>query len=138
MNENRDANSAALERIDADFTLTIVLRDMMISNGLAWSPDGRTMYHADTPTRTIRAFDYDAATGIAVERRARSPRSPAATDRPDGGAVDSAGNYWTRVLPRRQGGQAVAARRAARRISDARDVPDDVRVRRSPTCARCT
>jgi sugar lactone lactonase YvrE len=94
MNEKRDANSAALARVDRDFTLTIVLRDMMICNGLAWSPDGRTMYHADTPTRTIRAFDYDAATGTPANPRTFATFA-AATDRPDGGAVDSAGNYWS-------------------------------------------
>ena len=94
MNEKRDANSAALWRVDADHSITRVLDDMMISNGLAWSPDGRTMYHADTTTLTVRAFDYDAANGTPS-----APRTFAhwtgETDRPDGGAVDSAGNYWT-------------------------------------------
>ena len=94
MNEKRDANSAALWRVDLNHTVTRVLDDIMISNGLAWSPDGRTMYHADTPTHTVRAFAYDATSGTPS-----SPRMFAhwtgETDRPDGGAVDSAGNYWT-------------------------------------------
>ena len=94
MNEKRDANSAALLRLEADFTLTRVLGDMMISNGLAWSPDGRSMYHADTPTRAIRMFDFDAATGEPTRPRVFA-RWSGETDRPDGGAVDSAGNYWT-------------------------------------------
>ena len=51
MNETRDAKTAALVRLDRDFTQTRVLEGMTISNGLAFSPDGRTMYHADTPTR---------------------------------------------------------------------------------------
>src|SRR5260221_5195163 len=67
---------------------------MTISNGLAWSPDGRTMYHADTPTRTIRAFDYDPVTGTPSRPRVFA-QWHGETDRPDGGAVDSAGNYWT-------------------------------------------
>ncbi len=103
MNEARDANTAQLVRIDADFTCTQVLGDMMISNGLAWSPDGRTMYHADTPTRTIRAFDYDAATGMPSRPRDFA-RFDGATERPDGGAVDSAGNYWTAFF---RGGRVV-------------------------------
>ena len=94
MNEKRDANSASLIRVDPDFRVTRVLDDIMISNGLAWSPDGRTMYHADTPTHTIRAFDYDAASGMPSRPRvfAQWMRE---TDRPDGAAVDSAGNYWS-------------------------------------------
>lgn len=94
MNEKRDANSAALYRMDPDFRLTPVLSNLMISNGLAWSPDGRTMYSADTPTHVIRAFDYDAATGTPTSPRVFAHWT-GETDRPDGGAVDSAGNYWT-------------------------------------------
>jgi sugar lactone lactonase YvrE len=94
MNEARDGESAALMRIDRDGTMTRVLGDMTISNGLAWSPDGRTMYHADTPTRTIRAFDYDSTTGTPSRPRIFA-QWHGETDRPDGGAVDSAGNYWT-------------------------------------------
>ena len=94
MNEKRDANTAALMRLDTDFTLTRVLDDMMISNGLAWSPDGRTMYHADTPTRTIRSFDFDPASGTPMRPRTFAQWT-GETERPDGGAVDSAGNYWT-------------------------------------------
>jgi sugar lactone lactonase YvrE len=60
MNEQRDAPSGALYRIDSDFRVTEVLGNLTISNGLGWSPDGRTMYHADTPTLTINAFAFDA------------------------------------------------------------------------------
>ena len=94
MNEKCDATTAELLRIDADYTMTPILKDLMISNGLAWSPDGRTMYHADTPTHIIRAFDYDAATGTPSQPRVFAQWN-GETDRPDGGAVDSAGNYWT-------------------------------------------
>ena len=94
MNETRDRNSAALWRVDADHRITRVLGDMMISNGLAWSPDGRTMYHADTPTHTVRAYAYDVATGTPSSPRVFAQWT-GETDRPDGGVVDSAGNYWS-------------------------------------------
>jgi len=94
MNEKRDASNAALWRMDADHSITRVLDAMMISNGLAFSPDGRTMYHADTPPRTVRAFDYDTATGTPAAPRTFAQFS-AEGDRPDGGAIDSVGNYWT-------------------------------------------
>ena len=94
MNEKRDANSASLSRIDADGRIATALTDMMISNGLAWSPDGRTMYHADTPTLTVHAFDYDTAAGSASNRRVFH-RFDDPKHRPDGAAVDSEGCYWT-------------------------------------------
>jgi sugar lactone lactonase YvrE len=94
MNERRDASSAALCRLEADRTLTRVVGDVTISNGLAWSPDGRTMYHSDTPALVVRAYDYDPATGTPSRPRVFRQWT-AETDRPDGGAVDSAGNYWS-------------------------------------------
>jgi len=94
MNERRDAESATLLRVDLDGTMTEALAGMTISNGLAWSPDGRTMYHADTPTHTVRAFDYDLDTGVPSRPRVFA-QWQGETDRPDGGTVDSAGNYWT-------------------------------------------
>jgi sugar lactone lactonase YvrE len=94
MNEKRDAPSAALMCIDAAGNMTEVYRGVTISNGLAWSPDGRTMYHSDTPAHIVRAFDYDVATGtIANERVFKQWQGE--TDRPDGAAVDSEGNYWS-------------------------------------------
>jgi sugar lactone lactonase YvrE len=93
MNEKRDANSATLIRIDPDFRATELLTDVMISNGLAWSPDGRTMYHADTPAHVVRAYDYDTARGTISNQRVFAHWT-GETDRPDGAAVDSAGNYW--------------------------------------------
>jgi len=113
MNEKRDANSAALVRIDSDGRMTELFGDIMISNGLAWSPDGRTMYHADTPTHTVRAFDYDATTGTPSRPRVFA-QWQGETDRPDGGCVDSAGNYWTaffrggKVLQISPGGKTLA------------------------------
>ncbi|HET8876611.1 MAG TPA: SMP-30/gluconolactonase/LRE family protein [Casimicrobiaceae bacterium] len=93
MNEKRDANGAALYRLDGDFALTRLFGGMTISNGLAWSPDGRTMYHADTPAQTIRAFDYDEASGTPSHARAFAHWTGAG-ERPDGGTVDRAGHYW--------------------------------------------
>ena len=94
MNENRDAPTAALYRLDHDFTFTKVLGDMTISNGLAWSPDGGTMYHADTPTRIVNAYDYDTRAGVPSKPRVFA-RWTAEGDRPDGCTVDGEGCYWS-------------------------------------------
>jgi sugar lactone lactonase YvrE len=94
MNEKRDANTALLYRLDPDSKLTAITGDIMISNGLAFSPDGRTLYHADTPTRTVHAYDFDGATGMIANRRV-FVRFEGETDRPDGAAVDTDGCYWS-------------------------------------------
>lgn len=66
-----------------------------IQNGLAFSPDGRTMYVSDSydPVRTIWAYDYDPATGVPSNRRVFFDTRQVA-GRPDGAAIDVDGCYW--------------------------------------------
>ena len=121
MHERRDTATAALYRIDHDFAITELFGGMTISNGLAWSPDGRTMYHADTPARTVAAFDYDKATGTPSARRVFSHWT-GANERPDGGTTDAAGHYW-------------AALYGAGRLVEL--APDGTRVALHPLPAMC-
>jgi sugar lactone lactonase YvrE len=114
MNERRDTDGAALYRLDADFRLARLFGAITISNGLAWSPDGRTMYHADTPARTVRAYDYDAASGTPSRGRTFA-QWRGETERPDGGAVDSAGNYWIAFY---RGGKVVQLSPQGQRIAE--------------------
>lgn len=93
MNERRDGATGKLYRLDAEFRLTAMIPGMTISNGLAFSPDGHTLYHADTPTRTISAWDFDVATGDVANRRIFA-RFADEAERPDGAAVDREGCYW--------------------------------------------
>jgi sugar lactone lactonase YvrE len=83
----------ALYRVDADLDLTRVLSGTTISNGLGWSPSGRSFYFVDSPTRRIDVFDFDPKTG-ALEHR----RPLAAVDVegavPDGLSVDAEGGVW--------------------------------------------
>jgi sugar lactone lactonase YvrE len=70
------------------------------SNGLAFAPEGRIMYHADTPTHTVWACDFDPDTGAIPDRRifwqtSDDRDSPSYGGRPDGAAVDSQGCYWS-------------------------------------------
>jgi len=68
-----------------------------ISNGLAWSPDGRTMYHADTMAQEVYAYDVlDAQSGALGERRVFA-RVQTPGGGPDGAATDTDGCYWTAV-----------------------------------------
>ena len=83
---------------------------VVTANGLAWSPDGRTAYWADTAAHQIRAFDFDAASGQLSNARvfyqappkpaagvwgSEMPNTPRYGGRPDGAAVDSEGCYWS-------------------------------------------
>jgi sugar lactone lactonase YvrE len=79
------------------------------SNGLAWSPDGKTMYHADTTTHRVDAYDYDLATGVASNPRnlvmfSTDKKAADYGGRPDGAAMDSEGNYWVAMF---EGGRIV-------------------------------
>jgi len=71
---------------------------MTVSNGLAFSPDNRTLFHADTTSHTIARYDYDVATGALGERQVLRQFSMDKAHnyggRPDGAAVDSEGYYW--------------------------------------------
>jgi sugar lactone lactonase YvrE len=73
-----------------------VVSGLVTQNGLAWSPDGRTMYLSDShpSSRLIWAFDYDTATGVPSNRRAFADLNQH-VGRPDGAAVDAEGGYWT-------------------------------------------
>lgn len=55
--------------VEDDGSLRTLDTDLNISNGIAWSPDGRTMYNSDTIPGIIWARDYDAATATIGERR---------------------------------------------------------------------
>ena len=95
MNEGSPrAPRATLYRIDPDGSATAMLGNLLTSNGLAWSPDGRRMLHSDSRGRYIQAFDYDAATG-SITRGRRLCSLSEAEGRPDGAAMDAAGYYWS-------------------------------------------
>ncbi len=72
-----------------------VVDGLLVQNGLAWSPDGRTMYLSDSHPKVqqIWAFDYDVATGQPSNRRPFVDMQPL-PGRPDGAAVDTDGCYW--------------------------------------------
>lgn len=106
--EPRDAPRAVLWSVDArgGRTPRVTLRGAgaVVANGLAWSPDARTVYWADTPRHVIRAWNWDAASGDMTQEKTlrRFAAKPAGWQpgdcgylgRPDGAAVDSEGFYW--------------------------------------------
>ena len=73
--------------------VTKILGDITISNGMAWSPDHKTFYYIDTPTRIVRAFDYDLETGAIANSR-KVIYVPESLGWPDGMTSDTEGNLW--------------------------------------------
>jgi sugar lactone lactonase YvrE len=80
--------------------------DVTNSNGLAWSPDGRTQYWSDTKAHTVYRMAFNPEDGSLGERTpwARFPEKQAGqpldlyTGRPDGATVDAQGCYWVAMF----------------------------------------
>lgn len=85
----------AFHRLDPDGTMHRMIDGILVSNGLCWSPDGRTMYAANSPTRIMRAWDYDPDTGdIENERVFATFPEKDGRGTPDGAIVDAEGGVW--------------------------------------------
>jgi sugar lactone lactonase YvrE len=96
LDEPKAGGKAHLYRFDRR-GLAALAGGLLTSNGLAFSPDGRTLYHSDTPTFTVYRYRYDLTTGDLSDREIFVRLQPSDDDRgrPDGAAVDSEGCYWT-------------------------------------------
>lgn len=98
VDETRERGIASLYRYDAR-GLQKIAGDLLTSNGVAFSPDGKRLYHSDTLRYSLYTYDYDVATGAATNRQLFA-KFGSETDkgRPDGGAVDADGCYWTALF----------------------------------------
>jgi sugar lactone lactonase YvrE len=108
MYEPRDQAAGVLYALQADDALQAKADAVTVANGLAWSPNAKTIYWSDTGAHCIRAWDFDVATQKMTNERvfAQFPAKP--TDwtygsdvarsyagRPDGAAVDADGFYYS-------------------------------------------
>ena len=93
--ENPKAAIGGFYRLNHDLTLErLPLGNVAIANSICFSPDGRTMYYADSATREIRCCDYDIDTG-AVSNPRQFVAADAAPGDPDGSTVDADGYLWS-------------------------------------------
>jgi sugar lactone lactonase YvrE len=103
--EPREPALAALYRW-SDGRLERIAGDVTVSNGLAWSPDGRHLYWSDTKAHRIDLLDVDPTDGSVSNRRPFMQFAPkpaggaleAYGGRPDGAAMDSEGCYWSAMF----------------------------------------
>lgn len=95
MNMAAGARVGCIYSYKKDSELKKLLDGFITPNGMAFSPDGRTMYLSDShpSVQVIWAFDYDTETGTPYNRRVFVDMNPL-PGRPDGAAVDADGCYW--------------------------------------------
>ena len=135
IDEPKASGAATLYSIDCRNGPPVVERkagDALTANGLAWSPDGRTLYWADTPSHIVHAWDYDLVSNAMTAHRThlQLPVKPAGwtyadrsyLGRPDGAAVDVQGNYYVAMF---EGGRVC------------KYAPDGTLLAEWPTPAQC-
>jgi len=93
MNEVSGKANSSVISIGPDLAVRTLFDGVSCANSTCFSPDGRTMYFADTPDREIVAFDYDPATGEVSNRRVHADFSKE-PGLPDGSCIDADGGVW--------------------------------------------
>jgi sugar lactone lactonase YvrE len=82
------AGAGAVYRLDPDGSVEVVMREVAISNGIDWSPDGAVAYYNDTATGEVSALEGD------LTARRTFARIAAEDGAPDGLTVDAEGGVW--------------------------------------------
>ncbi len=87
------STQGSLYRLDPDMSVHKMVGEIGISNGIVWNRTADTMYYIDSMAYTVRAFDYDNATGAI-----RNERVVVQVDQgmglPDGMAIDAEDMLW--------------------------------------------
>ncbi len=115
IDEPKAGRAAELFSVDCRHGSATVQRhagDALTANGLAWSPDNRTVFWSDTPNHLTHAWDYDLASNLLSAHRVWRTYEPkpagwtfentAYAGRPDGAAVDVEGNYYAAMFEGRR------------------------------------
>lgn len=85
---------AVLYSIDVNRSVRMLERNITVSNGPCWSPDGRTFYFADSRSFAIWAYDYDLETGD-IRNKRKFYAFDLEDGLPDGATVDAQGYIWS-------------------------------------------
>lgn len=97
VNTDHRSPTGALWRLEAGTAPALMQEGLTVGNGIAFSPDDRWMYLADTFTRTVWRYAFDLATGALADRRPFI-----STDHirgfVDGATVDADGCYWAALF----------------------------------------
>lgn len=85
--------NGSLFRIDPDGRATAIETGVIVSNGIAFSPDGRTLHFTDTRNHVCWVYDLDPDDGVVTNRRVFADHRGSG-ERPDGACVDVDGCIW--------------------------------------------
>lgn len=96
-----DWYKGSLYRMDLDGSIHKLLTNISISNGLAWTKDGKTMYYIDSKPKKIYAFDYDNKKGIITNQKElvdiNSINITDPNKQPDGMTIDTEDKIWVAI-----------------------------------------
>jgi len=93
MSDAKREPTGSLYRLSPDLACRQIRGDIIVPNSIAWSPDDRTMYFADTYRQVIRAWDFDLAAGVVSNERVFCDTT-GHPGRPDGSCIDADGCLW--------------------------------------------
>ncbi len=93
MNEKNGAADGSVLCVDTSGRVKTILEGVSCSNSICFSPEGKTMFFADTPQRMIRSYAYDCATGKLQNMHIYANLS-GEPGLPDGSCVDAEGYVW--------------------------------------------
>lgn len=93
MVEAGEPGGGALYSINNQLQVCRQISGLTISNGLCWSPDGKLMYHTDTPSRSIYRYEFDTASGVISNQSLLVGTEKGCF--PDGATVDAEGYIWS-------------------------------------------
>lgn len=85
--------AGSLYRIGSDLSPEVQLKNLTISNGMAWTAEQQTFYFIDTPTKKIQEFAFDPESGT-IEFRRIAVEIPEELGFPDGMCIDRNGMLW--------------------------------------------
>lgn len=93
MSISNTPNAGSLYVLEKDFTVNAKITGVTCSNGITWSPDHKTLYYIDSPTRKVVAYKYDVINGNISEMRVVI-NIPKENGYPDGMTTDTEGMLW--------------------------------------------
>ncbi|MBB3124287.1 sugar lactone lactonase YvrE [Mesoflavibacter sabulilitoris] len=93
MHLKESSPKASLYKVAPNGTTTKMIDSVTISNGIVWSKDAKTMYYIDTPTKTIKSYNYDIKTST-ISNEKVAVNVPESLGYPDGMTIDQNDMLW--------------------------------------------